>query len=338
MVGDHRHVHFVGTIGFDTVDEVLGEVGQRLAPFLTRVPDGEVAGRRLWISYQIPVLRSYGFLKPVPPNMFVPLDLADDFEPEQAHFAELGYAREARVSYEDFCQARDAGKIPPGVRFQVSMPTPFGVIGVFMTPRAVAALENAYTEAMLREMAAICDHIPHEDLAFQWDVCREMSEWDAGGNADGMLGDDGHAGIVARMKRLSDPIPLGVRHGYHFCYGNFDGGDVELPRDPKAMISLYHALCEAVERPIDWVHMPVPGHAGEAFFADFSELHLRPETELFVGVVHDAEETAALRERVLLAQRHVPSFGVAARCGIARGRSSEAVRSLLDAHAIAATA
>jgi hypothetical protein len=45
-------VHLVGSIGLDTVDEVFRTVGALLGSYLRRVPDGEVGGRKLWISWQ----------------------------------------------------------------------------------------------------------------------------------------------------------------------------------------------------------------------------------------------------------------------------------------------
>lgn len=93
-----RPVHFVGTIGLDTRRDVFGEVGRSLGGHVLQVPDGEVAGRRQWVTYQVPVLRSYGFLRPQPPNRFVPLELADAVATDRIRFAELGYACEARTS------------------------------------------------------------------------------------------------------------------------------------------------------------------------------------------------------------------------------------------------
>jgi hypothetical protein len=51
-------VYLVGSIGLDTVEDVFRTVGALLGPHLQRVPDGEVGGRRLWISWQYPLLRS----------------------------------------------------------------------------------------------------------------------------------------------------------------------------------------------------------------------------------------------------------------------------------------
>ena len=165
------------------------------------------------------------------------------------------------------------------------MPTPFAVLRAFLTPAAMAAVEEAYTQAMLRELAEIARRIPHDDLAFQWDVAPEMMEWDAGSNAGGLLEEDGREGILTRLTRLSDAVPADVRHGYHFCYGDFDASQVGKPLAPAAMIDLYNSLAERVARPIDWVHMPVPAHADQCFFDRFADLHVRPETQIYLGLI-----------------------------------------------------
>lgn len=326
-------VYFVGTIGLDKARDVFDGVGRCLGSHVRQIPDGEVAGRRQWVTYQLPVLRSYGFLRPRAPSRFVPLELADDFESLDIRFAELGYAREARTSYLDFVSARDRGLIAPGVRFQVGMPTPFAVLRAFLTPPAAAAVEEAYTEAMLDELGEIARLIPHDDLAFQWDVAPEMIEWDAGGNADGLLGADGREGILARLTRLSDAVPADIKHGYHFCYGDFDASQVEKPLTPTMMIRLYNSLADRVARPIDWVHMPVPAHADQRFFDRFGDLRLRPETQLYLGLIHGVKDHDGARHRITMATTVLPDFGIATRCGIARGRSADTVRELLELHA-----
>ena len=51
-------VHFVGSVALDTPEEVYAAIGKYCGPYLKRIPDGEPGGRRLWISWQIPVLRA----------------------------------------------------------------------------------------------------------------------------------------------------------------------------------------------------------------------------------------------------------------------------------------
>jgi hypothetical protein len=113
-----RHVHFVGSIGLDSTDDVFAAVGKTVKPFLKRCPDGEVGGRRLWIAWQWPVLRATSFLEPssdhaVPGMGLTTLRLKVQSSPAEIHFGELGYAREARTSYQDFLTAHSNSR-PPG--------------------------------------------------------------------------------------------------------------------------------------------------------------------------------------------------------------------------------
>jgi hypothetical protein len=174
-------VHLVGSIGLDTVDEVFATVGKMLGPHLCRVPDGEVGGRKLWISWQYPLLRASAFLRPDPSgairptNKFPLLTLAEGVAPADVKFGELGYAREARASYLDFVAARAAGTLPKTVRFQVCLPTPFAVVSSVVVPAALPAVEAAYEKAMIAEVAALCRHIPHKDLSNACSACAPRS-------------------------------------------------------------------------------------------------------------------------------------------------------------------
>src|SRR5581483_5913100 len=146
-------VHLVGSIALDSVEEVFETAGTMLGTRLRRIPDGEPGGRRLWISWQYPLLRSLPFLKADPnhPNQtsgFLPLELAEGVTRDEIRFPELGYAREARASYQDFLAARRRGSLPSHVRFQVSLPTPFAVVNPFCAPADLPAIEPAYEAAM----------------------------------------------------------------------------------------------------------------------------------------------------------------------------------------------
>lgn len=57
-------VHLVGSIALDSVEEVFRTTGRLLGRRLKRVPDGEPCGRRLWISWQYPLLRASAYLRP----------------------------------------------------------------------------------------------------------------------------------------------------------------------------------------------------------------------------------------------------------------------------------
>jgi hypothetical protein len=130
-----------------------------LSERVERIPDGEPGGRRLWCSWQIPLLRANLFFKVANLGqvgaIFGPLKLADDVEPEQVRFGELGYAREARASYQDFLEAKRKGGIPAKARFQVSIPTPFACLYGQFVPEGYPIAEKAYTEAMICEVVVL---------------------------------------------------------------------------------------------------------------------------------------------------------------------------------------
>jgi methionine synthase II (cobalamin-independent) len=331
-------VHFVGSIALDSVDEVFRTLGSTLGNRLRRVPDGEPGGRRLWISWQYPLLRAQPFLKADPntPNQttgFLPLSLAGDVKPSEVHFGELGYAREARASYQDFLAARRRGNLPPKVRFQVSLPTPFAVIYPFCSPEDESVIETAYEKAMLREVEVICHAIPHGDLCIQWDVCIEMVLWD--GRLTYMRSPfaDLPGEVMKRMKRLTAAVPNDVELGFHLCYGDWDAKHFIEPLDATKLVEVANALTVAASRPITYIHMPVPiNRADDAYFEPLSKLRRSPDTELYLGLVH-GDGVEATKKRISAASKYVSDFGIATECGIARCRTPEMVRSLLEVYA-----
>jgi hypothetical protein len=336
-----RHVHFVGSVGLDTAEEVFATAGEMVGKHMLRCPDGEMGGRRLWISYQYPVLRSNRALvcdyeKPVPGVGVCPMRLAEGVLPGDVHFSELGYAREARFSYQLFADARKSGKFAPGTRFQVSLPTPFAVIGAFVAREDIAKVLPAYTAAMLREVESICAHIPHQDLAIQWDVCIEMIMWD--GRFPGLPGIPGMEAIFAdAFKRLAAAVPADVELGYHMCYGDMDAQHFVQPQDLRKVVELTNLIAKSGGRRIDWVHVPVPADRDdEAYFAPLRELAVPKETEVFLGLVHQGDGVEGARRRMAGARKVREDFGIATECGMARARTSELARELIRIQAEAA--
>lgn len=334
-------VHLVGSIGLDSVDEVFRTTGRLLGRRLQRVPDGEPGGRRLWISWQYPLLRASAFLRPDPAGGkrpttgFYLLALAEGVTPEEISFGELGYAREARASYLDFLAARERGEIPAAARFQVCLPTPLAVVGAFAVPQAAAAMERAYEISMLDEVAAVCRAIPHRDLCLQWDVCTEMLIWDGRGSEMVTTAPVAREALLPRLTRLCAAVPEDVELGIHLCYGDFGGRHFADPVDAGPMVALANALAASVARPIAYIHLPVPLARGgeDTFFRPFADLGLAPGTEVYLGVVHAADGVAGVRQRVAAARKYLADFGIASECGMARARTPGTVTRLLQIHA-----
>jgi hypothetical protein len=332
-------VHLVGSIGLDSVEDVFRTVGTLLGRRLRRVPDGEPGGRRLWISWQAPLLRANPYLKVDPdvgrrPTTGFPLFcLADGVSPVELRFGELGYAREARASYLDFVAARERGELPAKVRFQVCLPTPMAVIYAYCPGKDLLNIEPAYERAMLGEVEAICGAIPHHDLCIQWDVCHEMLIWDGQYQGFPKAG-TAAADIMARFARICAPVPEDVELGLHLCYGDFEAKHFVEPRDAAKLVDLANALVRTIRHPVAYIHMPVPmARTDDAFFQPLRNLQLAPGTELYLGVVHAADGARGTEQRIAAASRHVTDFGIATECGMARARRPELVMQLLEVHA-----
>jgi hypothetical protein len=331
-------VHLVGSIALDSVEEVFRTAGGVLGRRLRRVPDGEPGGRRLWISWQYPFLRAQAFLRPDPsqpnPRGLPPLMLAEGTDPSEIRFGELGYAREARISYQDFVSARERGELPADVRFQVSLPTPLAVINPFCVMRDALAIEGPYESAMLHDVDAICRAIPHHDLCIQWDICIEMLLWD--GRWEGTrnpFGSDLQGETLRRIKRLGEAVPADVELGFHLCYGDYDAKHFVEPLDAAKLVEVANRFSETVGRPITYIHMPVPvDRSDDAYFAPLKALRLSPGTELYLGLVH-ADGVDATNKRIAAASKYYADFGIATECGMARQRTPELVRRLLEIHA-----
>src|SRR5258707_14333438 len=84
------------------------------------------------------------------------------------------------------------------------------------------------------------------------------------------------------------------------------------------MVEIVNAVSAGVHRPIQFFHLPVPQpRADDAYFAPLAGLKLRPETELYLGLVH-RDDMAGNAARLSAARSHVRVDGVATECGMAR--------------------
>jgi methionine synthase II (cobalamin-independent) len=338
-----EHVHLVGSIGLETVDEVFRTVGSMLGRRLRRIPDGEPGPRRLWTSFQYPLLRASPFLRPDPSGAlrktsgFPLLCLAEGVDATEIGLGELCYAREARASYLDFVEARRRGDIATSVRFQVCLPTPMSVIYAFCTARDVVGIEAAYEKAMRREVEAICRHIPHQDLCIQWDVCHDMIVWDGQPQDQFPLVKTSREEIAARFARISEPVPADVELGFHLCYGDFGGKHYFDPVTARHLVDAANAIARSVKHEVTYIHLPVPlTRATDAFFMPMRDFALSPKTEIYLGLIHAADGVEGANTRIALAHNYVPKFGIATECGFARARKPDLVRYLLKIHAGAA--
>jgi ubiquinone/menaquinone biosynthesis C-methylase UbiE len=329
-----RGAHLVGSVPLASAEVVFATVAAVLGDRLRRIPDGETGPRSDWIVWQLPVFTSRPELEIVPPgpNSWRPLPrvrLEDGARADRVRFEALGYADAALASYRAFARLKRDGRVPAACRFQVCLPTPLAPISAFVVPEHQAALEPLYEARLLEELALVLRELPHDQVAVQWDTNFEFAMlegvfpvWFA----------DVKGGILERLLRLSRHVPPDVELGYHFCYGDVQHRHFTEPADARRLVDVANALAASLGRPLNWVHLPVPRDRDDAaYYAPLAELRLRPETELYLGLVHHTDGVEGTRRRMEAARSFVSGFGVATECGWGR-RPPATIPELLRIH------
>jgi hypothetical protein len=336
MPSPHRPVLLVGSFPFKTAREVFDVAGPLLAGYAARLPDGEAQG---WNTFPAATLaRAQGL---VPSGLTARSQpglpaydlyrLADGVRPDDVRFAPIGYDAVALKSYETFRQARQAGTIGPGTRFQVSLPTPFATIGARIVPEHVAAVLPIFEQHYFGELDRILAAIPAADLAIQWDIAVEIIQ-SLLGNRPGLKEYAPMEFLAAALARASGRVPADVELGLHFCYGNPGGRHIIEPDDTGLMVKFANRILALVPRAVTWLHMPVPRNRDDdAYFAPLRELRLPQGTELYLGLVHLSDGLEGSRKRLETAKKYAPHFGVGWECGL-RAFAPNTIADMLRLH------
>lgn len=340
-------VHLIGSVPLADAATVFRTVAGALGPWLSRIPDGETGERRRWIYFQRLMLERHPAMEPdptIPPfalrqwdgkllREMALLRFRPAIDPDGVTF-ETGYAAAARASYAIFRAVRDAGAIPPGVRFQVCLPTPMASAYMYVSPAARAVYLAAYERALLQALQDIVSGIPAADLAIQWDVCQEVLVY------EGFFPDrpaSFEAQIAGELARLGQAVPDAVEMGYHLCYGSPADEHLVMPRDTAIMVTIANGVRRELTRArrIDFLHVPVPkDRTDAAYFEPLAGLEGFDDSTLYLGLIHHDDRDGDLA-RIRAAQAVTPVFGVSSECGW--GRTDPArVPSLLESHRIAA--
>jgi hypothetical protein len=334
----------VGSVPLDTVEEVMRSFGGALGQYLPALPDGEVGERRSWVNrlcYLIfnghADLETLRRPKPVDGvEQLLPRTRDDAWQfrvrpgVERIRFgnpgSRLGYARDAVSSYFVFRTLREQGVLPAELRFQISVPMVNSVVRplYFPDPKDIDLVRPGFEESLAAEMAVIYERIPHRDLAIQWDCAWEIQA------VSGAAGTAREAEIgthVAPIARLSRDIPEGVQLGFHFCFGTFGGWPAFAPETLAPTVGLANAAVASAGRRVDWVHIPTLDTTNEKFYAPLAQLDAKG-AEVYLGAIHSM---ASLKERLAVARKFLPAFGLAAYCGFGRTPPSE-LPQILDDH------
>ena len=335
-------VHLVGSLPLPDSASVFRTVADAVGMHLLRLPDGETGIRKSWIKFLQDVLAENPGIEvahDLPAFKFTQWDgkvireiprlrirAGARLDPKSF---KTGYADMAIASFGVFDALQKDGAIPAGIRFQISLPSPLAPIYNNMIPADRPGLIPALTQTFIAEVDEIATALPADRLAIQWDVCQEVLAWEG-------YFDRGPADFrtetIDVLTRIGDAVPAAIELGYHLCYGSPADEHMVQPKDVGIMVEMTNAISAGVKRPIQFFHLPVPKpRTDDAFYKPFDRLALKPETELYLGLVHHGDQ-AGDDLRLAAARRHVRVDGIGTECGWARGDAGR-VGSLLRSHA-----
>ncbi len=328
----HDHVLLVGSVPLETAENVFDMFGGPLGEHLCSMPDGEVGPRSHWISrlhYQ--VLAIHPGLEVVrQPTLedgverLNPRDAGDSWQfrvrdgTGPIRFGDsgwrLGFAREALSSYYVFRTMREAGRLAPHLRFQVSLPSVNSALPprIFPVAGEVERVREGFMEALKAELQTIVQRIPPEDLAVQWDCATEVQ--DAYGSLPGLPAEGRIERNLEQFRALSPLVPEAALLGFHLCFGTLGGWPRFVPESLDAVVDFANAVIAASGRRVDWAHIPVLDRDDEAFYAPLAKL--KPQgARVYLGAIHHMD---GFERRIATARRFLAEFGVAAYCGFGR--------------------
>ncbi|MGH7964261.1 MAG: hypothetical protein ACRERD_20965 [Candidatus Binatia bacterium] len=343
-------VLLVGSIPGETATEVMRTCAEGVGNYLSCLPDGETGYRRAWINFLAvtvyhgnPALETVKRPKPIDgKESWMPSGYGDHWlfqiksGSNTVHFDQLGYAKEAKKSYQDFCALRAQGVIPAGVKFQVSLPLTESAIRPFLVrAEDFVPMWSAYEEAMGRELAQMVRDIPADDLAIQWDICIEVVATALGDQREGLLAwkppGDPFDRYLRALKTLATHVPDKTLMGCHLCYGDLGHRHFVEPTDLSLVVRMANAARKEVNRPIDFYHIPVPRNRDDdAYFAPLHDLAIG-DAKLYVGLIHHTDGVEGARKRLAAARKYCSGFGIATECGFGR-RPKDTIPDLLRIH------
>ena len=241
----------------------------------------------------------------------------------------LGYDDRAIASYETFRSLKDAGIIPPSVRFQILLPSPLSMVTLSVQNDEVRAqIEKLYETQLHQTLHLIQRGIPASDLAIQWDLLAEVAVFEWERNQDGRSNErhssSKEAEVFDPLIRLASAVDPAVEMGFRLCFGNSEHIRFEPPADIASLfgvaIQVANSLVQNIEQShhVEYIHIPVPKEkVDEEYFKIMGDLALG-DTQLFLGVVYAGDE-AGTRKRLEAVQAVYPNIaGVGIESGMDR--------------------
>ncbi len=328
----------VGSIPMETVEDVFRSWGKSLGQYLPCIPDGEVGDRAAWIdmlAYRVynghPELETHK--RPAPENgveRWRPRNLTDEWEfkvrpgIKQVRFGDpgwrLGYARDALNSYFVFRTLKREGVLPETMRLQVCLPLSISaVMPYFHDPADWEKIIPGFEAAMRAEIAKMLERIPARELAIQWDEAVEVQDIEFGypySPKEGRFERN-----TAPIERLCRDIPADAMLGHHLCYGTLGGWPMVSPKDLAMAVKFANVCITNSGRNVDFIHIPMLNTVDENYYRPLRDLKAG-KARVYLGLIHNMGQPEQFRQRLALARKFLPEFGLSAPCGFGREKPS----------------
>ena len=339
-------VHMIGSLPLPDAETSFRTIGDALGPHMLCLPDGETGRRRRWISFIADQLKSHPDLEidpTVPPFAFTQWDgkvvytvdrlrVREGIDPATLTFA-TGYAEDAIRNYGIFARLQADGALPASVKYQICMAPPLAIAFNFMSPNAYDDFVPAYAAHLRDEFGRISDALPHDRIVYQWDVCIEVLMWEGYYGLEG----DHRERILDSLGDVGDMVPGDIDLGYHLCYGSPQDEHLVQPRDLEVCVEIANGISDAVDRPVQYIHMPVPRDRSDtAYFEPLARFAPKEGMALYLGLVHEGDPEGNAR-KLAEARKFAAVSGIAAECGLGRS-DPDSLADILEQHRLLAEA
>ncbi len=335
----------VGSVPFQSAEEVFTLASKKLGAHLSCIPDGEVLDRRFWairMMFQVfnghPAIETLHSPAAAPgAEKLIPESRDDSWvfrlKPGVSSLKfdmlgwRLGYAKDAQNSYALFSAMKREGKIAAKTRFQVSLPSVNSVCNPAsfdVDEKELGIIRAGFQEALVAETEMICKIIPTEELAIQFDCAREITDIHGG---FGLPAEGAVERNLPQFKAIIPAVADGAQLGFHFCFGTFGGWPRFAPDNLATIVEFANGLTALSPRRIEWIHIPTLDTVDPDFYAPLANLETG-EAFIYLGMIHSMK---SFEERYLLARKYLRKFGLGTYCGLGR-LAPEAVETCFDDH------
>jgi hypothetical protein len=200
-------------------------------------------------------------------------------------------------------------------------------------------VDAAYEAAFEREVSAIVDEIPADDLLVQLDACPELIDLEVplpwSQDTPGEQRFDRYvASILHLMRAVPEAVPLGI----HWCYGTLGGWPTVPMPNLDLCVRFTNAVNRGNARTLDYVHIPTPPEIDDPFVQSLDELEVDPATtRIYMGIIHPEDGSAGVLKRAEVVSKRLSEYGVAYVCGFGR-LAADGLPRIIEIHAEAALA